>query len=70
MKTGIFEEYMLEYIDGFAYERSRHNAKTATHYTNFAKKHSLLMTGGNDCHQKPLLTGTLDMPVYVTGQCG
>jgi hypothetical protein len=26
------------------------------------------MTGGSDCHQKPLLLGTLDIPDYVADQ--
>jgi len=26
------------------------------------------MTGGSDCHQKPLLMGTLDIPDWVAEQ--
>ena len=37
-------------------------------YIEFAKKYGLLMTGGSDCHQKPLLMGTLDIPDYVAEQ--
>ncbi len=64
----IIEEYMLEYIDGVECWHSRNDAKTTAHYIEFAKKHGLLMTGGSDCHQKPLLLGTVDIPSWVAEQ--
>jgi len=64
----IIEEYMLDYIDGVECWHSRHDAKTTAFYIGFAKKHGLLMTGGSDCHQKPLLMGTLDIPDWVAEQ--
>jgi len=64
----IIEEYMLEYIDGIECWHSSNNAKTTAHYIEFARKHGLIMTGGSDCHQKPLLLGTLDIPDYVAEQ--
>jgi hypothetical protein len=64
----IIEEYMLEYIDGIECWHSRHDAKTTAHYIGFARKHGLIMTGGSDCHQKPILMGTLNIPDYVAGQ--
>ena len=67
-QTRIIEEYMLQYIDGVECWHSRHDAKTTAHYIEFAKKHNLLMTGGSDCHQKPILMGTLDIPDYVAEQ--
>ena len=67
-QTKIIEEYMLEYIDGIECWHSRNDAKTTAHYIEFARKHRLLMTGGSDCHQKPLLLGTLDIPDYVAEQ--
>ena len=67
-QTKIIEEYMLEYIDGIECWHSRNDAETTAHYIEFAKKHHLLMTGGSDCHQKPLLLGTLDIPDYVAEQ--
>jgi len=67
-QTKIIEEYMLDYIDGIECWHSRNDAKTTAHYINFARKHGLLMTGGSDCHQKPLLLGTLDIPSYVAEQ--
>jgi len=67
-QTAIIEKYMLEYIDGVECWHSRHDAKTTAHYIEFAKKHGLIMTGGSDCHQKPILMGTLDIPDWVAAQ--
>ena len=67
-QTKIIEEYMLEYIDGVECWHSRHDKSTTAHYIEFARKHSLIMTGGSDCHQKPLLMGTVDIPDWVPAQ--
>jgi len=67
-QTKIIEEYMLEYIDGIECWHSRNDARTTAHYIEFARKHSLIMTGGSDCHQKPILMGTLDIPDWVAEQ--
>jgi hypothetical protein len=67
-QTRVIEKYMLEYIDGVECWHSRHDERTTAHYVEFARKHDLLMTGGSDCHQKPLLMGTLDIPDWVAEQ--
>jgi predicted metal-dependent phosphoesterase TrpH len=67
-QTKIIEEYMLEYLDGVECWHSRNDAKTTEHYLAFAKKHGLIVTGGSDCHQKPLLLGTVDIPDWVAHQ--
>ncbi len=67
-QTSIIEEYMLEYIAGVECWHLRHDAKTTVHYMQFAREHGLLMTGGSDCHQKPILMGTLNIPDYVAEQ--
>jgi len=64
----IIEKYMLQYIDGIECWHPRHEEKTIAHYVNFARRHNLIMTGGSDCHQKPLLMGTLDIPDWVAAQ--
>jgi len=69
-QTAVIEEYMLDYIDGIECWHSRSDAATTTHYIEFCRRHSLLMTGGSDCHQKPLLMGTLDIPASVARQFG
>jgi len=67
-QTRIIEEHMLDYIDGVECWHSRHDAQATQHYSEFAGKHSLIMTGGSDCHQAPVLIGTLDIPGWVAGQ--
>lgn len=67
-QTRVIEQYMLEYIDGVECWHPRHDAKTRAHYIEFARKHNLLMTGGSDCHQNPILMGTLDIPASVAEQ--
>jgi len=67
-QTKVIGKYMLQYTDGVECWHSRHDEKTTAHYIKFAKKHNMLMTGGSDCHQKPLLMGTLDIPDWVAEQ--
>ncbi len=67
-QTTIIEEYVLEYIDGVECWHSRHDERTTGRYIEFATKHGLVMTGGSDCHQKPILLGTLDIPDWVAEQ--
>ena len=67
-QTEIIEESMLKYIDGVECWHSRNDAPTTNHYIKFAKKHGLIMTGGSDCHQKPVIMGTVKIPEYVAEQ--
>jgi hypothetical protein len=67
-QTKIIEQYMLEYIDGVECWHSRNDAQTTAHYIEFARKHRLVMTGGSDCHQKPIIMGTVDIPDFVAEQ--
>jgi predicted metal-dependent phosphoesterase TrpH len=67
-QTEIVEESILRYIDGVECWHSRNDSLTTNHYVKFAKKHGLIMTGGSDCHQKPILMGTVKIPEYVAEQ--
>jgi 3',5'-nucleoside bisphosphate phosphatase len=67
-QTRVIEQYMLQYVDGVECWHSRHDGQTTAHYLEFARKHDMLMTGGSDCHQQPLLMGTLDIPDWVAEQ--
>jgi len=67
-QTEIIEESILKHIDGVECWHSRNDAQTTNHYIRFAKKHGLIMTGGSDCHQKPILMGTVKVPEYVADQ--
>ena len=69
-QTKIIEEHMLGYIDGIECWHSRNDTRTTNHYIEFAKANRLTMTGGSDCHQKPILMGTLDIPEWVADQFG
>jgi len=67
-QTGIIEDSMLSYLDGIECWHSRNDAETTKHYINFSKKHGLTMTGGSDCHQKPIIMGTVKVPDFVAQQ--
>ncbi|MEM3881732.1 MAG: hypothetical protein QXD19_08315, partial [Candidatus Bathyarchaeia archaeon] len=67
-QTQIIEEAMLAYIDGVECWHSRNDDQTTAHYIRFAKEHELIMTGGSDCHQKPIVMGTVKIPEYVAEQ--
>ncbi len=67
-QTQIVEESMMEYIDGVECWHSRNNPQTTNHYVKFAQEHGLIMTGGSDCHQKPIVMGTVKIPDFVAEQ--
>jgi hypothetical protein len=67
-QTKIIERCMLQYIDGVECWHTDHDQEITAHYIEFARKHDMIMTGGSDCHQKPVLMGTLDIPDWVAGQ--
>jgi predicted metal-dependent phosphoesterase TrpH len=67
-QTKIIREQMLAYIDGIECWHSRSDKETTEHYIEFSKKHNLLMTGGSDCHQKPILMGTVEVGDTVARQ--
>jgi predicted metal-dependent phosphoesterase TrpH len=67
-QTGIIKDSMLGHLDGIECWHSRNTAETTSHYLSFAKKHGLKMTGGSDCHQKPIIMGTVKVPDYVARQ--
>ena len=67
-QTEIIEESMLKDIDGVECWHSRIDTQTTKHYMRFAKKRGLIMTGGSDCHQKPIIMGTVKVPEFVAEQ--
>lgn len=66
----IIQENMLSYIDGIECWHSSYSKETTKAYLEFAQRHDLEVTGGSDCHQQPILMGTLDIPNYVAEQFG
>jgi len=67
-QTEIIEGSFLRHIDGVECWHSRNDTPTTNHYIKFAREHELIMTGGSDCHQKPILMGTVKVPEYVAEQ--
>jgi predicted metal-dependent phosphoesterase TrpH len=67
-QTEIIKNNMLDCIDGVECWHSRADTATTEHYVGFCRQHQLLMTGGSDCHQKPVMMGTVAVPDWVAGQ--
>jgi predicted metal-dependent phosphoesterase TrpH len=67
-QTRIIAENMLECIDGLEVWHPRHDDATIAAYLKFTREHHLISTGGSDCHQKPIIMGTVNVPEWVAGQ--
>ena len=67
-QTRIIAENMIEYIDGLECWHPGHDDATVAHYLEVTRKHHLLATGGSDCHQKPIIMGTIAVPQEVARQ--
>lgn len=66
----IISHGMLDYIDGIECWHSRLSPEATASYGAFAKKHRLLVSGGTDCHQQPVMIGDVDVPDLVAEQFG
>jgi len=64
----IVKERMLPYLDGIECWHSSHTPETTASYLKFARRENLLVTGGSDCHQQPVIIGTVDIPGWVGEQ--
>ena len=64
----IINEIMIPYIDGVECWHSAHDQESTASYIKFAQANGLMVTGGSDCHQQPVLIGTVDVPDYVAKQ--
>jgi predicted metal-dependent phosphoesterase TrpH len=67
-QTDIIEQSMLPYVDGIECWHSRNTPETTEYYIRFSKKHNIIMTGGSDCHQNPIVMGTVEIPKFVAKQ--
>jgi hypothetical protein len=61
----IIRERMKPLVDGVECWHTRHDEETTRSYLAFARKEGLMVTGGSDCHQRPVVMGTLDIPDEV-----
>lgn len=66
----IIRDAMLPYLDGIECWHLRHNPEIISAHVAFAGKEGLMVTGGSDCHQQPVIMGTVDIPPYVAEQFG
>jgi len=66
----IIREAMLPFLDGLECWHSRLSPETTSAYIALAREEGLMVTGGSDCHQDPIIMGTVDVPAYVAGQFG
>jgi predicted metal-dependent phosphoesterase TrpH len=64
----IISETMMPYIDGVECWHSAHDKESTESYIRFARNNGLMVTGGSDCHQRPVLIGTVNVPDYVAQQ--
>jgi len=64
----IIREAMLPHLDGVECWHSRHSQNTIEAYRFFAREEGLIVTGGSDCHQQPVVLGTMNIPDYVAEQ--
>jgi len=67
-QLGIIKETMLPYLDGLECFHSRLDRHTTASYLAFARQEGLMVTGGSDCHQQPVIMGTVDVPAFVGRQ--
>ncbi len=64
----IIKEVMLPYLDGIECWHPRHDSATVSAFLHIARDEGLMVTGGSDCHQQPIILGTVDIPSYVAKQ--
>jgi hypothetical protein len=67
-QTRIIAENMLEYINGLECWHPRHDDATIAAYLEFTRRYHLICTGGSDCHQKPIIMGTVNVSQEVAKQ--
>ncbi|WGM89174.1 MAG: PHP domain-containing protein [Candidatus Bathyarchaeum tardum] len=67
-QTSIIKNSLLKHLDGIECWHSRSSPETTKHYVKFAKQNGLKMTGGSDCHQNPIIMGTVKVPDFVAKQ--
>ncbi len=64
----IIREEMSPYLDGVECWHSSHDQNTVKAYLDMARQEGLIVTGGSDCHQAPMIMGSVDVPHYVVEQ--
>jgi predicted metal-dependent phosphoesterase TrpH len=68
LQQRIILETMISFLDGIECWHSRHDRRTVSYYQSLARREGLVVTGGSDCHQQPVILGTVDVPSAVADQ--
>ncbi len=68
LQQDIITESILPFIDGIECWHSAHNTDTVDSYLKYADRKHLLVSGGSDCHQQPLIMGNVNIPDYIVDQ--
>ena len=68
LQQDIITESILPFIDGIECWHSAHDKTTVNSYLKYADNKQLMVSGGSDCHQQPVLMGSVDVPGYVAEQ--
>lgn len=66
----IIREAMLPFLDGVECWHPGHTTEAVMAYLALARDLKWLVTGGSDCHQQPVVIGSMDVPSYVALQFG
>ena len=69
-QINIIKTAMFPHLDGIECWHSRHDRPTIRAYSEFCEQEGVLATGGSDCHQQPVIMGTVDVPLRVAKQFG
>jgi hypothetical protein len=64
----VIEDSMLDSIDGIECWHTRMDTEATSSYLRFARTKGLMVTGGSDCHQQPIIIGTVAVPDFVADQ--
>ena len=66
----IISNFMKPYLDGIECWHSSHTQTAIEAYFAYAKSNKFMVSGGSDCHQQPLIVGTVEIPDWVANQFG
>ena len=67
-RFAILDSHLAPWIDGVECWHSRHSEQAAAAYLDWTRERNLLATGGSDCHQHPVLLGSVPVPAWVGEQ--
>ncbi len=69
-QSRMIDEIMLPFIDGIECWHTRHSQAAQAFYRAYTERRGLVATGGSDCHQQPVIMGSVPVPDCVAGFFG